>query len=653
MLCKHPPGALVFVQAGPGAERSMKMKQRFRTVLFLSLLLTTVTACVLPAADAPVCHVWDMQEMTLEAEKEYDNFYTDVICWIDLTGPGFSKRIYGFWDGGRVFRVRFTAVAPGTWQWVSGSSQPGDSGLNGHAGEFNAIPWTEAEKSENPNRRGFIRATPNGHALMYADSTPFFLVGDTWLAGTTWRLPFRNTPAADHYVPGPGIGFEDAVAFRKVQGFNSVSMIASFPNWEMDCHSSTYADSNGIYVRNAWEKFGYPSCDGGLMAKNMRDEYGNRPFYMSGAHPGVADFDHIVPEYFQSLDRKMRYLSDQGFVPLLETVRRDMGPAWKAYFDFNASFGRYVQYLISRYGAWNMIFSGIHLDWIPKEYSLTADEFNEALTRHLEKYGPLPFGQPHTTLINNSTYSQFGHGPDCPWLTMHSVGNKPRDHRVSGALDTLFNLDPPYPAINFEPYYTGWDHVINPPSGERPPADSERDNYFSRAQMYGSVLSGGLSGHVHGTSAYDITSTGEPDGARHHIWDALKFDSGNYMQHLKAFIMSEGDRYLGLRPAHAHIHPRKAPYSPDMGLDGWSYMMRTPDTDLAMLYFENLAVLPGLSGFHPKTAYVFTWFHPRTGAWKEKTVLVSDGEGRLTLPDFPDEMNPYGMDWAAKIVRER
>ncbi len=109
---------------------------------------------------------------------------------------------------------------------------------------------------------------------------------------------------------------------------------------------------------------------------------------------------------------------------------------------------------------------------------------------------------------------------------MQSVGNKPRDHRVADSLEVIFKLDPPYPAINFEPYYTGWNHEINKPNGERPPANSERDNYFSRAQMYGSVLSGGLSGHVYGTAAYDITTTGEPAGARPHVWDAFKYECG-------------------------------------------------------------------------------------------------------------------------------
>jgi hypothetical protein len=594
-------------------------------------------------------HVWEMKEVILKAEKDYENYYTDVKCWIDLQGANFSKRVYGFWDGDNVFVVRFVATEPGKWKWKSGSNQPGDKGLNNHNGEFQAFTWTEEEKKENPNRRGFIRPSSNGHALQYADGTPFFLIGDTWLAGTTWRLPFRGVPAVGDYVPGPGIGFEDAVAYRKRQGYNSVSMITCFPNWESDCNPSTYADDNGIFLRNAWEKFDYLVEGGELTAKNMRDEYGNRPFKMSGEYEGVADFDRINPEYFKSLDEKMQHLSDEGFVPLLETIRRDNCPAWKAYFDFNESYSRYVQYLISRYGAYNIIFSGIHLDWIPKEYSLTADEFNEALTYHFKKYGPMPFGQPYTTLINNSTYTQFGHGSDCPWLVMHSVGNKPRDHRVSDSLEILFNLEPPYPAINFEPYYTGWNHEINMPNGERPPANSPRDNYFSRAQMYGSVLSGGLSGHVHGTSAYDMTTTGEPDGIRHHFWDALKFESGLYMQHLSIFILSEGDKYQQLKPCHEDIHPRKAPNSPEKGLDGWSYMMRTPAKDFAILYFENQSVLPILSGFKEDISYKFQWFNPRSGKWEKSIIIKTDGNGVLEVPAFTNGQNPSIIDWAAKV----
>lgn len=627
------------------------MNTKIQTLLSTSLLfLLMFTFSNLGAADPAKLHPWEMVEITLKAEQQYNNYYTDVTCWVDLKGPGFEKRIYGFWDGNNIYRVRIVATQPGSWQWKSGSNQAADKGLNNQTGSFQAIAWTKEELAENPNRHGFIRPTTNGHALQYADGTPFFMIGDTWLAGTTWRLPYRGAATSNNYIPGPGIGFEDAVIYRKTQGFNSVSMISCFPNWEADENPSTYANKDSIYVRNAWEKFDYLVENGSMTAKNMRDEYGNLPFIMSKEHKGVADFNQIIPAYFRSLDKKMQYLSEQGFVSLLETVRRDMCPTWKAYFDFNETYARFVQYLISRYGAYNIFFSGIHLDWIPKEYSLTADEFNEALTYHLNKYGPLPFGQPHTTLINNSTYLQFGHYKQCPWLTMHSVGNKPRDHRVAGAIDTLFNLVPAYPAINFEPYYTGWNHEINMPNGERPPANSNRDNYFARAQMYGSVLSGALSGHVHGTAAYDITTTGEPEGMRPHIWEALKYESGNYMQHLKGFVFSEGSAFQDLQPAWRNIHPQKAPNAPEKGLDGWAYMMITPDKLLALLYFENQAIIPEISGFIPNVSYLLTWYNTVTGEWSKSTTLKADKKGTIAIPSFPEGNKIAGRDWAAKIT---
>ncbi len=614
----------------------------------------------LAALQSGEVHVWETQEIILQAAHDYANPYADVECWAQLDGPGFARRVYGFWDGGRTFRIRLVATAPGEWRWKVGSNQAADPGLNGGAGKFQAVDWTDAEKAENPNRRGFVRASPNGHALCYADGTPFFLVGDTWLAASTWRLPYRGLAATPGYVPQSGITFEEAVGYRKRQGFNSVSFIAAFPNWDADAHGATFANSDGVFLRNAWEKFGswapnakISTADGATTtAKDMADEQGHRPFALvAGRDDGLADFDRINPAYFRSLDRKMQHLAEQGFVPFLEPVRRDNCPSWKAYFDFNRSYGRFLQYLIARYGACNLVFSGIHLDWIPKNYSLTADEFNAALTQHWKSYGPLPFGQPYTTLIDSSTYRAFGHGDHAPWLTMHTVGNKPRNHAIYASLEEIFRLTPAYPAANLEPYYTGWNHSMNRPGGETPAAGSDRDVYFARAMMYGSVLSGGLAGHVHGTAAYDMTSTGEPAGWRPHVWTALRYPSGAQMGHLATFVLSEGARYQELVLASDLLSPRSAPGSSDDGLDGWSFLMKTPDGDFALLYFENQATGCSVRGLKPHGRYRWTWFNPRRGEWRTPMEIAADGGGLLHSPDFPTGEPGIINDWAAKLVR--
>lgn len=167
-----------------------KMGEKSITVLgqHLQKINNTALCSYSSAADT---HTWEKVEIKLTAENSYSNPYTDVEVWVRLKGPSFDKKVHGFWDGEKTFRVRMMATEPGTWTWTS-HSNPVDAGLSGRSGRFKAISWTEAEKQANPNRRGTIRPTSNGRALQYADGTLFFLLCDThWSAGT-WRYPFKG-----------------------------------------------------------------------------------------------------------------------------------------------------------------------------------------------------------------------------------------------------------------------------------------------------------------------------------------------------------------------------------------------------------------------------------------------------------------------------
>jgi hypothetical protein len=126
-----------------------------------------------------------MKEIELKAEKTYQNCYTDVDCWVELKGPGFSKRVYGFWDGENNFKIRVAAVHPGEWGWESSSNQPDDDGLNNHSGQFTAVEWTEEEKEQNPNRRGF---PPNSNGHHYSMRWNAFFYG--------WRHGLPELPGA-------------------------------------------------------------------------------------------------------------------------------------------------------------------------------------------------------------------------------------------------------------------------------------------------------------------------------------------------------------------------------------------------------------------------------------------------------------------------
>ncbi|MHC4546998.1 MAG: apiosidase-like domain-containing protein [Planctomycetota bacterium] len=426
----------------------------------LLLLIFLVISVVLPGACNEVFgrtyYVWEKVEVTLKAAKSYENPYKEVEVWVDLEGPEsvFKKRCYGFWDGGDIFRIRVMATTDGKWRWRSGSNQE-DAGLNGKKGNFTARPRSAAQKQENPCRRGMIKASENGHAFEYADGTPYFLLGDTWWSTSTFR--YRWYDDKKQRPIGPDTGFKDYVKFRRKQGFNCIAMIAAFPNWANDDKPSTLKTSDGTVLRSAWKQLGTKS------AKNMTDEDGNRAFFFPGKVPGYEkyfpDVDRINPAYFRNMDRKIDYLNSQGIVPFIEVSRRDIGQAWKKHYQWPQSYTRYIQYIWSRYQANICLFSPIHLDWTGA--TISADDWNEAANKVIEKYGPPPFGTLAGTNSNPSTLRNFGHVDKAKWLTFHQIGNK-RTHDLYPYLTEIFNASPPVPGINGEPYYAG---MLDAPGG--------------------------------------------------------------------------------------------------------------------------------------------------------------------------------------------
>ena len=118
------------------------MKLRFLCACLLALLVMVYGSATSQGTTS--VHVYEKVELTFTAAANYANPYTDAEMWVDLKGPHFARRCYGFWDGGRIFRVRVMALEPGAWSWVSGSNPP-DTGLAGKNGSFQSIAWSEEE----------------------------------------------------------------------------------------------------------------------------------------------------------------------------------------------------------------------------------------------------------------------------------------------------------------------------------------------------------------------------------------------------------------------------------------------------------------------------------------------------------------------------
>jgi hypothetical protein len=581
---------------------------------------------------AHVIHVWDTLEVVLQARGTYENPYTQVSVWVDLKGPDFSQRCHGFWDGGRTFRVRLTAPVAGEWHWTSGA-EPTDPGLVGRKGSFEAAEWSDEEKLQNPCRRGFIRATANGHAFEHADGTPFFLMGDTWWAASTSRFPWYDDD--DERPLGPGMGLKDAVRFRRAQGYNSVAIIAAHPAWANDGRPALIEEDDGTTLRDAWQQAGTQS------AQDMCDETGNRPFEFPGRVPGyedvVPDLDRINPTYFRCLDRKINYFNSQGFVPFVEPARRDIGPAWMKYHDWPDSYVRYVHHVWSRLQASNCLLSPIHYDWTG--HTMAPDVWNAAANRVIELYGPPPFGQPVGCNPAGSSLACFGHVDEARWLTFHQVGNW-RTHDSYDALTEAFRREPPVPVLNGEPFYDGWPES-NPPGG------SEDSSRRCRSAIYGSILSGGLAGHIYGAAG--LWPGRIEEEADHTIWDALSWRAGRQMPHAVRFLTSQKARYQELVPDPDCLNPNRSA-GPECH-EGWAYCAWTPERDFALLYFEMNCPHASAAGLLPTHSYALRWFDPRHGQWLDDAhVLKADESGRADLPFFPGGRGSADRDWGASLT---
>ena len=609
---------------------------RGRACLGAALLTALVTA----QGAAPI-HVWEKQELTFTSARAFANAYTDVTVWVDLTGPNFKKRVYGFWDGGQTFRVRVLATEPGTWTWRSGS-QPVDPGLAGRSGSFVATAWTKEEKQRNPLRRGFLRPTANHHALEHADGTPFFAVGDTWYAAGTNRFRWYDD---DQQRPiGPTAGFKDYVRYRKAQGFNWVSVIAAFPNWMTDGQPwhVVMNDAEKTTVRSAWLEFGTGDSARTGSAKNMDNE-GGRPFMFPGKVPGYEnmfpDVNRINPEYFRYVDRKIDYLNDQGFVPFIEVSRRDASLVWKKYYGWPDSYARFIQYVWSRYQANNTVLSPIHLDIISE--SVGPDDYRAAIQVVKNRFGMPPFG---TLLSANSNPSTLENWGEDSWVTLQTTGNM-REHNNYWYLTEIFNMPHPQPALNGEPYYSGYVDARGLNGGYKfgAPGGTEKDDQFVRSSMYGNFLSGGFAGHVYG--AEGIWGADIEPAAPIKMWDAFQWSSAAEMQHLRTFAMSIGKRYQELVPIADLVSPNKT--ADVRSYEGWAYCARTPDKNIFLAYFEKGCPRSQIRGARLNTTYRSEWYDPRKGTWQDvgTGMLRSNMIGIIALPDFPAD-----ADWGLRLT---
>src|SRR6266850_1228702 len=128
---------------------------------------------------ATVVAKWDRFEKAFKSSVGYSNALQEATLTVVFTSPlGETNLMYGFWDGGKTWRVRFSPDQIGRWHFRTACSDASNRGLNNQEGEFVCTPATGLTRF---NQHGPVRVARDHRHFEHADGTPFF-----WLADTVW-----------------------------------------------------------------------------------------------------------------------------------------------------------------------------------------------------------------------------------------------------------------------------------------------------------------------------------------------------------------------------------------------------------------------------------------------------------------------------------
>jgi hypothetical protein len=125
---------------------------------------------------------WGRFEQSFKSSVAYDNPFQQCTLQVSFTSPnGETNEVYGFWDGGSTWRVRFSPDQPGRWTYRTTCSDLANTRLNGQTGEFLCTSPTGQSSFE---QHGPIQLARDRRHFEHADRSPFF-----WMADVAWDAP--------------------------------------------------------------------------------------------------------------------------------------------------------------------------------------------------------------------------------------------------------------------------------------------------------------------------------------------------------------------------------------------------------------------------------------------------------------------------------
>ncbi len=564
---------------------------------------------------------WVMKEITLESEKSYTDPFNDVDVEMILVGNGVKYTVPAFWDGGKVWKIRFVCPSAGEWLFKTVCTDGENKALDGRTGK---VTCTEYDGKYDIYRHGFVTAAYCEKYLTYDDGTPFFYLGDThWSLGDETVEMVRTIAEK-----------------REAQGFTvmqSEPIGAKFTLWD----GVTEADMAGFADYD--EKFAI-IAEHGLVHANA--EF----FFTSYMSPLIDNFGGIdkngemsasVKRYLEKLSRY--WAARYSAYPVLWTLGQETDN------DF---------YMAGTENpAWNTENNPYKL---VAEYIEKYDAYSHPLTAHQENSGSTAaYGNGKGENLKNycdSEPSIFRNTAAHSWYAAQWSPSLTKRSDYGREKDFWYNSQGK-PVINYEGRYCMlW-----------------TKDFGSRMQGWASFLSGmfGYGWGAHDTWSYlnvydeendssdgiDTITSAEKINA---TWrDALEYPCAYQAGYMKNFFISFD--WWNLIPRFGNI----TYFLPMPGV--LSYTAGNEDNSEIVIYFysfsdKTIGAKPNANKFsgsqtgiigslEPSTVYKYKWFDPLGGEFSEEKEFKSSPFGTYSLGDKQWNDETVYRDMAIYIYR--
>lgn len=543
-----------------------------------------------PAASASNFKVqqWQAIEIELKSSVNYGDPFQDVDVTATFTKPG-SKPITrpAFWDGGTTWKIRFAPPEAGLWTMTTSATDAKNSGLHGVTRIVQCDPYSGNLEIF---RHGFLKASGNGRYFTYADGTPFFYLGDTH-----WILSHERFDRSN--APGVASQFKYTVDKRVRQGFTVFQSEASFQ--AVSAGIRTHQEAIPDEEADADVKHGFTSAD------------------LAG---------------FANLDRKFKYIADQGLVHANAEICWVGDPADFPIFT-EAYMARLAKYWVARYGAYPVIWTiaqEVDKNYYGKYDSRTINKWftvAQSIADHDAYHQPV---MPHMENTDRTT------APDSWW------SNKPYhsgwavqwqgELTEKGTAEGFWKASPTKPSILYESAYDGFWTDSRGALG----AAYKAFQYGMYGYGYGA---NGIWNDIYSKPGESADFGIDCQMPEHYGWwrDGADLRTGDQLSFFKKF-------YTSLE--WWKLVPRFNDPAWGSFLNASQAFLSSDGHNTYVVLFTGSARTPAsLNQMDNTSTYAGQWFNPRNGEY-QAIGIVTPKAGQWVIPD-----RPTAEDWVLLVQR--